>query len=92
MPVLDIKNATKQFGGLIALNDVSFQVEEGEIRGLIGPNGAGKSTLFKIIAGFYSPTKGNIVYQGQEIEGKNHIPLPKWVLCEPFRKQPCFRN
>ena len=46
MPVLEINNVTKQFGGLMALDDVSFQVDEGEIRGLIGPNGAGKSTMF----------------------------------------------
>ena len=70
MPILEINNVTKQFGGLTALDDVSFQVEEGEIRGLIGPNGAGKSTMFKNIAGFYAPTKGDIVYQGINIEGK----------------------
>ena len=70
MAILEINNITKQFGGLMALDDVSFQIEEGEIRGLIGPNGAGKSTMFKNIAGFQVPTSGNIVYQGQHIEGR----------------------
>ncbi len=71
MALLEVDNMSKQFGGLTALNQVSFSVEEGEIRGLIGPNGAGKSTMFKNIAGFYSPTSGEIRYQGQNIAGKS---------------------
>ena len=69
MALLVVTNLTKQFGGLTALDNVGFNVEDGEIRGLIGPNGAGKSTMFKIIAGFYSPTQGSIVYAGHSIEG-----------------------
>ena len=52
MPILEVKNLIMQFGGLIAVNDVSFEVNDGDIHGLIGPNGAGKSTTFKIVAGF----------------------------------------
>src|SRR3989304_4246344 len=69
MALLEVGGVTKQFGGLVALNDVSFSVEQGEIHGLIGPNGAGKSTLFKIIAGFYRPTRGEVFYEGNTIAG-----------------------
>jgi len=57
----------KQFGGLAAVNRVSFQVHQGEIFGLIGPNGAGKTTLFRCITGVYPPTSGKIVFQGKDI-------------------------
>ena len=92
MPILEIKNVTKQFGGLTALNDVNFQVEEGEIRGLIGPNGAGKSTMFKNIAGFYSPTKGNIVYQGQNIEGKKPHTIAEMGVVRTFQETTLFQE
>lgn len=71
-PILQVQNLTMRFGGLIAVDDVSFSVNEGEIRGLIGPNGAGKSTTFKMIAGFLSPTSGEILFRNQSI--KNHKP------------------
>jgi branched-chain amino acid transport system ATP-binding protein len=69
LPVLSIENITKRFGGLVALSNVSFQVDEGEIVGLIGPNGAGKTTLFNVITGFYKPENGKIVYKDQNITG-----------------------
>ena len=53
MALLDIQAVTKRFGGLLAIRDVSLQIQEGEIMGLIGPNGAGKTTLFNLISGFY---------------------------------------
>ena len=53
MALLEVKGITKRFGGLVAIDNVSYSVEEGEIRGLIGPNGAGKSVMFKTITGFY---------------------------------------
>ena len=55
MELLEVKNVTKRFGGLVALNSVNLDVKRGEILGLIGPNGAGKTTLFNCITGFYSP-------------------------------------
>ena len=64
MPLLEVKNLTKRFGGLAAVNDVSFSVEEGEILSLIGPNGAGKSTLFKLISSFLHAPSGKVVYRG----------------------------
>lgn len=74
--ILEGKGVTKYFGGLAAVHNVDFQVQEGEIFGLIGPNGAGKTTLFRTIAGIYAPTSGRIFFQGQEITG-----LKPYVIC-----------
>ncbi len=66
-PCLEIHGITKRFGGLIANEDVSFSVGEGEIVSVIGPNGAGKSTLFHCITGFYRPNEGKILFRGRDI-------------------------
>ena len=66
--VLDVHDARKQFGGLVAVNDVSFQVRAGEILGLIGPNGAGKSTLFNLVTGVLPPTSGSVSLLGRRID------------------------
>ncbi|MEM2883083.1 MAG: ABC transporter ATP-binding protein [Nitrososphaerales archaeon] len=65
--LLTVKNVTKRFGGLVALNDVSFEIKEKEIVGIIGPNGAGKTTLFNVITGFYHPDAGRIIFNGVDI-------------------------
>lgn len=77
MPVLTVDAVTKRFGGLTAVNTVSFSVEKGEILGIIGPNGAGKTTLFSLISGFLRPTSGDVTYDGQSIVG-----VPPHVLVE----------
>ena len=92
MPILEINNVTKQFGGLMALDDVSFRVDEGEIRGLIGPNGAGKSTMFKNIAGFYAPTSGSIVYRGSNIEGKQPHTIAELGIVRTFQETTLFQE
>ncbi|MBS1718430.1 MAG: ABC transporter ATP-binding protein [Armatimonadetes bacterium] len=69
MSLLELKDATIRFGGLIAVNTVSFAVEEGDLFGLIGPNGAGKTTCFNLITGVYKPTSGKILFKGQEVGG-----------------------
>jgi branched-chain amino acid transport system ATP-binding protein len=62
-PILRVQNLTKDFAGLRAVNEVSFQVKEGEIKGIIGPNGSGKTTIFNMISGVYKPTSGKIFYK-----------------------------
>lgn len=69
MSVLRVQNATIRFGGLVAVNDVSFEIEKGDIFGLIGPNGAGKTTCFNLITGMYKPTSGDIYFQDRRITG-----------------------
>ena len=69
-PLLQVNGVTKCFGGLTAVNNVSFRVQQGEIVGLLGPNGAGKTTLFNVISGFYAPTSGTIIFKGSDISGK----------------------
>ena len=69
MAILDIQRVSKFFGGLAANSDVSFSVEKGSIMGLIGPNGAGKTTLFNCITGFYPPSRGEVVFKGERMNG-----------------------
>ncbi len=67
---LEINNLTMQFGGLIAVNDVSMKIEKGEIHGLIGPNGSGKTTIFNVLSGYYKPSSGIITFEGNKISGQ----------------------
>ncbi len=69
MSLLEVEGLVRRFGGLVAINEVSTQVEEGEIVGLIGPNGAGKSTLFALIAGALQPSGGRIRFAGRDVTG-----------------------
>ena len=69
MPLLEVSGLSKRFGALRAVNDVSFDVAEGEILGLIGPNGSGKSTTFNCIAGLYAPSGGSIRFEDADISG-----------------------
>jgi branched-chain amino acid transport system ATP-binding protein len=66
--ILQLVEVTKNFGGLTAVNNVSFTVSPGEIVGIIGPNGAGKTTIFNLIVGIHKPTRGKIIFQGMEIQ------------------------
>ncbi|MFX1453005.1 MAG: ATP-binding cassette domain-containing protein, partial [Promethearchaeota archaeon] len=65
--ILQVKNLTKRFGGLTAVNDVSFEIQRGSLVGLIGPNGAGKTTLFNLISGFQRPNTGTIWFDGKNV-------------------------
>jgi branched-chain amino acid transport system ATP-binding protein len=67
--ILQTNSLTKSFGGLVAVDDVSFVVQEGDLQSIIGPNGAGKSTFFKLISGEHRPTHGQIIFDGQNITG-----------------------
>jgi branched-chain amino acid transport system ATP-binding protein len=77
MSFFETQQLTKNFGGLTAVNALSFQVEQGEIFGLIGPNGSGKTTVFNLITGFYPISSGNILFKGQPLNG-----LPTWKICK----------
>ena len=67
--VLEVRNLRKSFGGIVAVDDVSFDVREGEILGIIGPNGSGKSTLFNCILGQLQPTSGEVHIEGKPVTG-----------------------
>jgi len=69
MALLEVKNITKRFGGLVAVDSVSVDVDKGEVRGLIGPNGSGKTTLLNVINGFYIPDDGEIYLNGERLTG-----------------------
>jgi len=69
--ILHVEQVTKNFGGLLALADVSFDLPEGWIMGLIGPNGAGKTTLFNILNGVYPPSLGRVIFRGEDITGRS---------------------
>ena len=79
------KRVTKKFGGLTALSELDFSVEEGQVVGLIGPNGSGKTTLFSVISGLYKPDGGTITFKGQEISGKKPWTIAKLGIGRTFQ-------
>jgi branched-chain amino acid transport system ATP-binding protein len=81
-----------QFGGLRALGDVNFEIQEGEIFGLIGPNGAGKTTLFNCVTGVYSPTQGKVEFDGGAITGKRPDKIVEIGICRTFQQIRLFPN
>ena len=84
-PCLEVQGVTKRFGGLLANDDVSFAVTEGEIVSIIGPNGAGKSTLFNCITGFYRPNAGSIRFRGRNITRLNADRICKLGIARTFQ-------
>ncbi|MCC7449598.1 MAG: ABC transporter ATP-binding protein [Anaerolineae bacterium] len=83
---------TRRFGGLIAVDKVSFAVRRGEIFGLIGPNGAGKTTLFNLITGLTPPSSGNLLYEGQDITGQRPYQIAKKGIARTFQNIRLFGN
>lgn len=84
-PILSLKNVTMRFGGVTALNDVTFDVKEQEILGLIGPNGAGKTTVFNVITGVYQITSGSIEFQGKSLSGVKRYKITKGGIARTFQ-------
>ena len=90
--ILEVNHVTKRFGGLTAVNDVSFAVNQGEILSVIGPNGAGKSTLFKLISSFLSTSSGDVRLAGERINNlAPHIVARKGVV-RTFQETTIFRS
>jgi branched-chain amino acid transport system ATP-binding protein len=83
--VLSFKNVTIKFGGVTALNDVSFEIKEKEILGLIGPNGAGKTTVFNVITGVYQVTSGEISFLGKSLKGKKRYRITRGGIARTFQ-------
>jgi branched-chain amino acid transport system ATP-binding protein len=98
MHLLEVNNLTKSFGGLTAIKNVSFHVDEGEMVGIIGPNGAGKTTLFNILSGFLEPDSGNVTFKGENINGLapyrivNKGIARTFQVVRPFRHLPVIAN
>ena len=83
--ILALENVTIKFGGVIALNDVSFHIKEKEILGLIGPNGAGKTTVFNVITGVYQVTSGDINFLGKSLKNKKRYKITKGGIARTFQ-------
>ncbi|GGJ80514.1 ABC transporter ATP-binding protein [Pilimelia anulata] len=84
-PLLEVDDVTLRFGGVVALNKVSFTLYKGEILGLIGPNGAGKTTCFNAMTGVYRPTEGEIRFDGQRVSGRKRFQITKMGIARTFQ-------
>lgn len=90
--LMKVDNVTKKFGGLAALSNVSFEIEEGKILGIIGPNGAGKTTLFNCVCGLYPVTDGDIIYKGESIKGLSTHEVAQKGIARAFQIVKPFGN
>ena len=92
VPLLEVDDLSRRFGGLSAVSNLCFSVEDGEIRGLIGPNGAGKTTTFNVITGFYRPSSGRILYRGNVISGLGTNQIARRGLVRTFQSTTLFQE
>jgi branched-chain amino acid transport system ATP-binding protein len=91
--VLEVKEVSKHFGGLAALDSLNLTIQQGEIRGIIGPNGAGKTTLFNVICGVYRPTSGQIFYmKGKRIDGLASSKIAEMGLVRTFQRTALYHD
>lgn len=90
--LLQVEHITKIYGGLAAVNDISFHVNQAEIVGLIGPNGAGKTTTFNMLSGYVTPTKGRVIFNGQPINKINTNKIVEVGLSRTFQGTRIFRE
>lgn len=97
-PLLRVEHISKSFGGVLGVNDVSFELSEGEALGVIGPNGSGKTTLVNLITGFVRPTKGRVFYKDRDItrmrpHARAQIGIARsFQMVRPFAQLPAFKN
>jgi branched-chain amino acid transport system ATP-binding protein len=90
--LFEVENLTIRFGGLTAVDDVTMNVDEGEIVGLIGPNGAGKTTVFNLVTGVYTPTSGQIRFRGQSLLGLKPNQIAKLGIVRTFQNIRLFKS
>lgn len=97
-PILQVDGITKTFGGIIALNNVSFSLNEGEILGIIGPNGSGKTTIVNCVTGFVKASSGRVLFRGQPITGKPPHKIARmgllrtFQIMRPYYSLPAYKN
>ena len=89
-PILEVRGLSVRFGGLKAIEDMSFEVREGEVLSLIGPNGAGKTTAFNAITGYLPPASGEIAFQGRKLRGLSTNEIAALGLVRTFQKTSVF--
>lgn len=92
MSLLEVKNITMQFGGLKAVDSLSFTIPKGQLAGLIGPNGAGKTTVFNMLTGVYRPTSGDIVLEGQSMVGLKPFEICQRGIARTFQNIRLFKD
>jgi branched-chain amino acid transport system ATP-binding protein len=92
MPILETRDLTRRFGGLTAVDRLSFAVEEGAIHGLIGPNGAGKTTTFNLISGFYPPHAGAVLFRGRDVAGLKTSAIAALGIVRTFQATTLFQE
>ena len=92
MALMEVKNLTMRFGGIVAVDDLSFEVEEGTISALIGPNGAGKTSAFNCLTGFYKPTSGSIYYKGESLTELKPYQITYKKILRTFQNVRLFRE
>jgi branched-chain amino acid transport system ATP-binding protein len=92
MKLLEAQNITMQFGGLKAVDSLSFHINQGELMGLIGPNGAGKTTCFNMLTGVYRPSSGDVIFNGQSILGKKPFQISHLGMTRTFQNIRLFRE
>ncbi|GAA2580214.1 ABC transporter ATP-binding protein [Actinomadura fulvescens] len=90
--VLELRGVIMRFGGVVALNKVDLTIGQGEIFALIGPNGAGKTTVFNVTTGVYRPTEGQVLFNGQRIDGKKRFTVTKLGVARTFQNVRLFHN
>lgn len=92
MPILEVDNCIKSFGGLVAVKDLNMILNQGDLYGLIGPNGAGKTTIFNLITGVYKPDTGSIKLEGKEIQGKKPSTIASLGISRTFQNIRLFQS
>jgi branched-chain amino acid transport system ATP-binding protein len=90
--MLEVRNLSVRFGGLLALDSVNFQVREGEVLSLIGPNGAGKTTAFNAVSGYLAPSGGQVLFRGRSLGGLKPDRIAALGLVRTFQKTSLFGN